>query len=312
MLLKGKESKIMDKNTVKANFEILVAKIASGLNTNAIKYLVPLWISGVVLVNIRVILAAIVFWIISFFFPQPKISLKDKIILVLLGAFLIYGYLAFIVIGIGKTTPISSSIFMSLQPVWVFIIGLVAFKSRMSLFKVIGLLMGLGGALICIFTQQSADVASDRLVGNLFCLLSSIIYAFYLVIEKTFVQKGITTINILKYTFLGASLVGVIISLFTGIDAHMFHSMEAVPWGLFMFILIFATIINYILTPIALKYLKSTVVSVYGYVSLIVVTITSFILGQDHFSWTLIIAIILIVSSVYFVEIAESKKTVNK
>lgn len=302
----------MNKTIIKANTEILINKIVGGLNTNVVKILVPLWILPTILVNIRVIFAAIVFWIISLIFPQPQATLKDKIRLILLGVFLIYGYFFTIVVGIGKTTPIASSIFLSLQPIWVFIIGIVAFKAKISANKIIGILMGLGGALMCIFTQQhSTTTASDSAAGNLLCLLSSVIYAFYLVSEKSFIQKGITTINILKYTFSGAAITGVIASLFTGIDAPLFHAEKVIPWGLLVFILIFSTVINYILMPQALKYLKSTVVSIYGYVSLIVVAITSFILGQDHFSWILIVAIAFIFSSVYFVEIADNKKNLK-
>lgn len=297
----------MNKQNIKANIEILGATIALGLNTNAVKYLVPLWILPTVLVNIRILFAAVVFWILSFLFPQPKISLKDKISLTLLGVFLIYGYLAFIVIGIGKTTPISSSIFMTLQPIWVFIIGLIFFKSKITLFKIIGLLMGLAGAFVCILTQHTTSQATDSMTGNLLCLCSSIIYASYLVIEKNYIQKGISTMNILRYTFLGAAITAIIVSLFTGVDAHLFHSFKIMPWSVFIFILIFATVVCYLLIPKALKYLKPTVVSIYGYVTLLVVAITSFIVGQDHFSWTLIVAILLIVGSVYFVEIAESK-----
>lgn len=59
----------------------------------------------------------------------------------------------------------------------------------------------------------------------------------------------------------------------------------------------------------ALKYLSTTLVALYGYLILIVATIVSLIVGQDRFSWPQMIAIVLICSSVYFVEIAESKET---
>lgn len=59
----------------------------------------------------------------------------------------------------------------------------------------------------------------------------------------------------------------------------------------------------------ALKYLSITRVALYGYLILIVATIVSLIVGQDRFSWPQMIAIVLICSSVYFVEIAESKET---
>ena len=75
-----------------------------------------------------------------------------------------------------------------------------------------------------------------------------------------------------------------------------------------MFVLIFPTVISYLLIPIGLKYLSTTLVALYGYLILIVATIVSLTLGQDRFSWPQLIAILLICSSVYFVEIAENKE----
>ena len=78
--------------------------------------------------------------------------------------------------------------------------------------------------------------------------------------------------------------------------------------AVFAFVLIFPTVIIYLLIPVGLKYLKTTLVAIYGYLILIVATITSLALGQDRFSWSQLIAVLLICSSVYFVEIAESKE----
>lgn len=297
----------MDGKIVKANLYMLCTRINGALNINALKYLLPLWILPLVTVNLRVIFGAIVFWIVGLFIPQPKISVKTKLIMVGLGAILIYGYFAFVAMGISKTTPISSSIFISLQPVWVFIIGVIALKDKLSWRKVIGITVGLGGALICILSQQSSDVASDSKMGNILCLLGSICYAIYLVIEKQLISRGITTVNLLKYTFTGSAITGILISLHTGVDAKLFHTSNLLPWLIFIFILIFPTIINYILTPLALKYLKTTVVAIYSYVSLVIVSIVSLIVGQDHMSWLMGISILMIFGSVYLVEIAENR-----
>lgn len=297
----------MDSKILKANLYMLCTRINGALNINVLKYLLPLWILPLVTVNIRVVFGAIIFWLVGLFIPQPKISIVNKLIMLALGAFLIYGYFAFVAIGVSKTTPISSSIFISLQPVWVFIISVVALKDHISWRKVLGIIIGLGGAIICIMTQQGSDVASDSKLGNIFCLMGSIFYAVYLVIEKQLISKGITTISLLKYTFTGAAITGTIVSMFTGIDSNLFHTSNLSPWLMFLFILIFPTIINYILTPLALKYLKTTVVSIYSYVSLVIICIVSLIAGQDHLSWFMAISILMIFSSVYLVEIAENK-----
>ena len=47
--------------------------------------------------------------------------------------------------------------------------------------------------------------------------------------------------------------------------------------------LVFPTVVSYLLVPIGLKYLKTTLVAMYGYVTLIVATVASLLLGQDRF-----------------------------
>ena len=64
-------------------------------------------------------------------------------------------------------------------------------------------------------------------------------------------------------------------------------------------------------SKVGLKYLKTTLVAIYGYLILIVATVTSFVLGQDRFSWTQLAAIVLICASVYLVEVAESNKQIT-
>ena len=118
----------------------------------------------------------------------------------------------------------------------------------------------------------------------------------------------------LKYTFSGAAFSGIIVSLITGFDAPVlsmpFHWL---PFAVLMFVLIFPTTLSYMLLPVGLKYLKTTVVAIYGYLILIVATIASLILGQDRFSWTQTFAILFIWVGDDLVEVAESKdKTVPK
>ena len=74
-----------------------------------------------------------------------------------------------------------------------------------------------------------------------------------------------------------------------------------------LFVLIFPTSVSYLLQDFALKVLPATVVSLYGDLILIVAAITSYILGQDVFSWWQILAIAMMLVSVYLVEVAEKR-----
>ena len=213
----------MENKKLEANLSMAVSKVFSGLNMNALKFLLPLWLSPLTGATLRCTFAAVAFWVIDWFLPsEEKTSKKDKWLLFLLGAAGLYGFMFLYLIGLSKTTPISSSIFTSLQPVWVFIIMVSFFHERATGFKILGISIALVGALVCILTQKSDDLASDAFVGNMLCLLSSVVYAIYLVASKK-ILTAVGAMTMLKYTFSGAAFSGIIVSAITGFDAPYFH-----------------------------------------------------------------------------------------
>lgn len=66
------------KNKIReANIYMIISKTFSGLNMNALKYLLPLWISPLTGVTLRCTFAALAFWIISLF-TQPETSTRRE------------------------------------------------------------------------------------------------------------------------------------------------------------------------------------------------------------------------------------------
>lgn len=298
----------MKNKQLEANLYMAISKVFSGLNMNALKFLLPLWMSPLTGATVRCTFAAVAFWVIGWCIPpEEKTTRRDKWFLFLLGAVGLYGFMFLYLVGLSKTTPVSSSIFTSLQPIWVFLIMIFFYHEKATGSKIVGISMALVGALVCILTQQSDDLASDAFMGNMLCLVSSVVYAVYLVMSKR-ILSAVGPITMLKYTFSGSAVSGIIVSMITGFDAPVFSMpFHWLPFAVLMFVLIFPTTISYMLLPIGLKYLKTTVVAIYGYLILIVATIASLILGQDRFSWTQTFAILFICVGVYLVEVAESK-----
>ena len=283
----------MKDKKLEANLSLVVSRIFAGLNMNALKFLLPVWIGALTGVTVRCTFAAIAFWVTGWFVKEAPITRRQRIGLLCLGAFGMYGFMFCYLLGISKTTPVSSAIFNSLQPIWVFLISV------------------LGGALLCILTQGSDDLAHDAFTGNMLCLLSSVFFAIYLILSKKLLEE-IGLVTVMKYVFGGAALSGLVISTILGWDAPLFTdaahgTWHWMPWVVLAFILIFPTYLSYWLMPIGLKYLKTTVVAMYGYLILIVTTVVSYIVGQDRFTWEQGVAIGMICLSVYFVEVAERK-----
>lgn len=294
---------------LKGNIEMFASKVFSGLNENALRYLLPNWMGAFTGVVLRLGFGSIFFWVWGFFTREKgeKATLKDMLILFGVGVIFVFGYMFTLLEGLSYTTPISSSIFISLQPVFVYIICLCLRTEHLSIGKVAGILIGFGGALLCILTQHSSAIASDPFRGNMFCLGSAVLFASYLVIEKIYLKR-LSSATVSKWTFLGGAVAAIVAVLFTGWHAPVLHQgLFSTPMLVLLFVLIFPTSVSYLLQDFALKVLPATVVALYGDLILIVAAITSYILGQDIFSWWQILAIALMLVSVYLVEVAEQK-----
>lgn len=303
------EAKTSVSGKLKGNLYMFASKTFSGLNQNALRYLLPTWMGAYTGVLLRLGFGSLFFWVWGLFTGKksPKASAKDMISLFLVGVFFVFGYMFALLSGLSYTTPISSSIFLSLQPAFVYIICLCIRTDKLSMGRVAGIVIGFAGALICVLTQKGSDVASDPLMGNMFCLASAILFASYLVIEKKYLRR-LSSAAVSKWSFLGGAVAAGVVVLITGWDARVLtQNIFSAPMLALLFVLIFPTSISYLLQDFALKLLPATVVALYSDLILIVSAVASYILGQDKFSWWQILAIILMLVSVYLVENAERK-----
>ena len=288
-------------NKVKGSAALFVARVFSGLNVNAMGYLLPVWIAPIGCVTVRLVFGAVVFWAVSIFAKPETVTLADKLKLLALGAFGIYGYMSLYALSISYTTPVNFAIFNAMQPLWVMVVSALLFHKSIEGRKLTGLAIGFAGALLCILSGPLTGKAPDTHLGNVLAVFSSIIYSVYLVLSSRFVSH-IASVTILKYTFTSAAIVAVIVSLLVGFDAPMFEDeVHYTPLLILLFVLIFPTVITYFLIPVGMKYLDSAVVALYGYVTLIVATSVSFLLGMDKFDPIILFSLLLIGVSIYWV-----------
>lgn len=294
---------------LRGNLYMLASKTFSGLNENALRYLLPTWMNAFTGVVLRLGFGSLFFWVWGLFTrkKEPKASARDMLTLFAVGVVFVFGYMFTLLEGLTYTTPISSSIFISLQPAFVYIICLCLRTDRVSAGRVAGILIGFGGALLCVLTQKGSDVASDPFKGNMFCLASAVLFASYLVIEKIYLKR-LSSATVSKWTFSGGAVAAAAVVAFTGWHAPVLtQGLFSTPMLVLLFVLIFPTSVSYLLQDFGLKLLPATVVALYGEWILVVAAVVSYILGQDHFSWWQILAIALMLVSVYLVENAERK-----
>ena len=193
-LFEGKNTKLMKDKKLEANLSMVASRVMAGL-----KFLLPLWLGALTGVTVRCVFAAVAFWITSWFVKEAPVTRRQRIGLFCLGAFGLYGFMFCYLLGISKTTPVSSAIFNSMQPIWVFLISVFFLHEKATLMKIIGIALGFGGALLCILTQGS-------------------VFAVYLIVSKKLLEE-VGVVTMMKYIFGGAAVTGLIVSSIIGWDA---------------------------------------------------------------------------------------------
>lgn len=295
-------------NYTKGSLSLFTARVLSGLNVNAMGYLLPLWIAPISSVTLRLVFGAVVFWIVGIFAKPETVTLKDKMKLILLGGAGIFGYMSLYAVSLSHTTPVSFAIFNAMQPLWVVVASAVIFHEGIDARKLMGIAVGFAGAMLCILAEPNRAVADKPLLGNMLSIAASIIYAVYLVFSARMVGH-LSRMTILRYTFLSAAVVALLFTWIFGFSAPMFEGgVKSKPLLVLAFVLVFPTVITYFLIPIGLKYLNSTVVAIYGYVTLIVASVVSFITGVDKFEPVILLSLLLIGVSIYFVGVSGTEK----
>ena len=151
-------------NYTKGSLALFVARIFSGLNVNVLGYLLPLWIAPLACVTLRLLFGSAVFLIVGIYTKPENIALGDKLKLVALGAFGIFGYMSLYALSLSYTTPVNFAIFNAMQPLWVVIVSAVIYRESVDYRKLLGLALGFAGALLCILSEPSGRAASNPLL----------------------------------------------------------------------------------------------------------------------------------------------------
>lgn len=279
----------------------LGATLIYGFNHTIAKNVMPTFIEPFAFILLRVLGAAILFWILSAFFKNEKIDKKDwpRIILCsFLG--MVINMLAFFK-GLELSTPINSSVLITVIPIMVFIFSAIIIKEKISLMKVIGISSGFIGALILIlYSPLSAFNAPNIPVGNLLFVLNSSSFALYLIFVKPLVEKY-NIITLFRWLFLFGFLMNFPITI------HKFSQVEWLSLPIYdavlpmVYVVVGTTFFTYLLNAYALTKLKASTVSSFVYMQPIVGIVYALTTNNDTLTLTNVIGMLMIFLGIYLV-----------
>jgi drug/metabolite transporter (DMT)-like permease len=180
------------KPVIKAHLALLGTNIFFAINYTAVKTLIN---GGFVkpfgLNLIRVTITALLFWVMYLFAPEKKVIHKKdygRFFLCALTGIAI-NQLLFIK-GLSLTYSIHASLLMLTTPILITLIAAWLLKERLTLNKIIGLILGVSGALVLIsFGKEKNNQANDIITGDILILLNAISYTIYFVLVKPLIKE---------------------------------------------------------------------------------------------------------------------------
>lgn len=269
----------MDKRTL-ALLAALGATTIYGLNHTIAKEVMPTYIQGFGFVQVRLLGAAILFWLVSLFIPQQKIDRADvpkMLLCALLG--MVVNMLCFFK-GIELSTPINSAVLITITPILVFVFSAILIKERLLLPRVVGVVLGFIGALVLIvFGNEFRQDAPNIPLGNALFIINASSFGLYLVLVKSLSAKY-TTVHLLKWLFLFGFIMALPISYPEFSQVNWTDLPYEAVWR-FAFVVIGTTFVTYLLNVYALKQLKASTVGVFTYLQPLIGIAYAIMVGAD-------------------------------
>ncbi len=265
-------------------------------------------ITPLVMTDLRVFGAMVLFWIVSFFQKPEHVSPRDMLKLFGASMLAIVFNQGCFIFGVGLSSPADASIITTSMPLWAMLLAAIFLGEPITGKKVIGIAFGAGGALMLILgSGQSLSMSANgsHIAGDLLVLFAQLSYASYLVLFKNFISKY-SLITIMKWMFTYAFLVTLPFS-YTTILSTDWMALRMSDVASILFIVVFATFVSYMFIIVGQKNLRPTVTGMYNYVQPIVACIVTIYLGLDSFNTMKGIAVVLIFGGVFLVTTSKSR-----
>jgi drug/metabolite transporter (DMT)-like permease len=160
--------------------------------------------------------------------------------------------------GLKRSTAVSTALLLPLIPVFTAVVALVVRQEQFDAKRAWGMLVAFAGALV-LLTRKEIDLDGSHLTGNLLVVLNEICYAIYLVMVRPLLRR-LPPLAVIGWVF-GLSLWALPL-LARDVDVWPAQA-SAASWASLAYVVIFATILAYLLNALALARVSASTAASY-------------------------------------------------
>ena len=286
----------------KANIVVLTANFLFGANYFAVKYITPSKMEPLSLNVVRVVVSVVLFWLVFLVNPSRNRIQKQDIPRFLLCSMLGVAINQVLFIkGLSLTSSIHGALLMLVTPIFITMIAAWLGKEGLNLIKILGLTLGISGAVVLILFKENSHTGSNMLLGDLCIILNAISYAFYLVLVKPLMLRY-SPIQVIRWVFTIGSLMilpigwnSFIHTNWAGFDFRHFAALA--------FVVVGATFLAYLFNIYGVSRLGASATGSYIYTQPLFASVIAVSLGSENFNVLKLLAGLLIFSGVYLVNV---------
>ncbi len=284
----------------KAHLAVLGANLIFGVNFSVVKYITPALIKPFGLNVVRVIVTTALFWLMLWWEkPEKKIQKKDLPLFLLCGLTGVAINQLLFIKGLSMTYSTHGALLMLSTPIVITIVAFFFLKEMLSIGRIAGLLLGIGGAAVLILSKEKSGSGSNVLLGDLFIITNAISYSFYFVLVKPLILKY-SPLQVITWVFTMGSAFIIPVG---------WQEFVTIPWDTFTllnltaiaFVVLGATFLAYLFNIYGLHHLNASATGAYIYLQPIFATVVAMIFLDEPFSWLKGISAIMIFTGVYLV-----------
>lgn len=285
---------------VQALLAALVATTFFGINHTLAKGLMPDYVQPYGFVFTRVLGAGIIFWVVSLFIKNEKIKREHwpRLLLSALFGMVINMMLSFK--GLSLSTPINSSVIVTITPILVFILSAVLIREKITILKGSGAILGLFGGLSLIFFGVQQQVGAPNIpLGNVLLFVNALSFGMFLIVAKP-LTKTYHPITLMRWLFLTAIIINFPIGWSEFREVDWINMPFSALWRI-GFVIVGTTFTTYLLNIFALKHLSASTIGVFTYLQPVIAIAFAIFSGADQLTLLKIISVILVFLGVFMV-----------
>ena len=189
------------KASSKAHIAVLCTNLFFAANFSFVKLISPSLVGPFALNVLRVGLSLLLFWTV-WIFGKTSAGVHKKDI----GRFVLCGLTGvainqmLFIKGLTLTSTTHASLLMLITPILVTLFAVWVLKEHFTIYKIVGLTLGIGGAIFLITQKESSQHAPDYLLGDLLILINAVSYSVYFILVKP-LMKTYSPLHVVRWVF---------------------------------------------------------------------------------------------------------------